>query len=65
MRVRQVEFFTMKLRMYSLKHTSGCEGVATDEKEGHTIDTNSDGLVLRRSKHLATTKKTPSRYTKL
>ena len=61
----------MKLRMYSLKHTSGCEGVATDvediddEKEGHTIDTNSDGLVLRRSKHLATTKKTPSRYTKL
>ena len=57
--------------VHSLKHTSGCEGdkgVAIDvediddEKEGHTIDTNSDGLVLRRYKQLATTKNT-FRYT--
>ena len=49
--------------MHSLIHTSGCEddeGVVTDvddigdEKE---VDTNSDGLVLRSSKHLAITKK--------
>ena len=49
--------------VHSLIHTSGCEddeGVVTDvddigdEKE---VDTNSDGLVLRRSKHLAITKK--------
>ena len=52
--------------VHILKHNSGCEddeGVTTDiedlgdEKEGLTIDTNSDGLVLKRSKHLATTKK--------
>ena len=56
--------------VHSLIHTSGCEddeGVATDvddigdEKE---VDTNFDGLVLRRSKHLAFTKNT-FRYTKL
>ena len=50
----------------SLIHTSGCEDdeeVATDvddigdEKE---VDKNFDGLVLRRSKHLAITKKTHS-----
>ena len=49
--------------VHSLIHTSGCEddeGVATDvddigdEKE---VDTNADGLVLRRSKHLVITKK--------
>ena len=45
--------------VHSLKHTSGCEGdkgVAIDVDDGHTIDTNSDGFVLRRSKNLATTK---------
>ena len=42
--------------VHSLIHTSGCEDVDDigDEKE---VDTNADGLVLRRSKHLVITKK--------
>ena len=59
--------------VHSLKRTGGCEGdkgVAThvedidDEREGHTIDINSDGFVLRRSKRLVTTTNT-FRYSKL
>ena len=54
--------------VHSLIHTctSGCEddeGVATDVDDigdEKVVDTNSDDLVLRRSKHLAITKKTHS-----
>ena len=61
-----MDFYNEIEDVHSLKHTSGYEGdkgvarkllpmiliIIDDEKEGHSIDRNSDELVLVRSKYL-------------